>query len=297
MTIALFGAGGKMGCRITDNLLKGERDVRYVEIAQEGIRNLAKRGLVPTKQEDAVKEAEVVILAVPDKQIESIARHIVPQLRPGAMLMLLDPAAAYLDKLPIRDDLVYFVAHPCHPPVFNDETDLEAKRDYFGGVAAKQAVVCALMQGTDEDYAWGESIAREIFAPVLRTHRITLEQMALLEPTMVETIGSMVVTVLGEALDEAVKRGVPYEAAKDFMMGHINIQLAIVFENTNPFSEACLVAIEYGRKAMIRDGWKNLYDPERVREQIEVMLKPEKLKEIDFDELTNRLQKAGESRD
>lgn len=119
-----------------------------------------------------------------------------------------------------------------------------------------------------------------MFAPILRSHRITVEQMAMLEPTMAETIGSMMMTVLGETLDEAVKRGVPYEAAKDFMMGHINVQLAIVFEKVNPFSEACLVAIEYGRRAIIREGWQELFSPERVRDQIDVMLHPEKLEAL-----------------
>ncbi|HZG55517.1 phosphogluconate dehydrogenase C-terminal domain-containing protein, partial [Paenibacillus sp.] len=159
----------------------------------------------------------------------------------------------------------------------NDETTPEAKRDFFGGVAAKQAIVCALMQGPEEHYAVAEAVAQAMYAPILRTHRITVEQMAMLEPTMAETISSMMVTVLGEAMDEAVKRGVPYEAAKDFMLGHINVQLAIVFEKTNPFSDACLVAIEYGKKAMLKDNWRDLYNPEKVYDQIDVMLHPEKL--------------------
>ena len=154
---------------------------------------------------------------------------------------------------------------------------MEAKRDFFGGVAAKQSIVCALVQGPDEHYAVAEAVAKEMYAPILRSHRITLEQMAMLEPTLAETISSMFVTVLGEALDEAVKRGVPYEAAKDFLMGHIHVQLGIVFEKSNPFSDACLIAIEYGRKAMLKDGWRQLFDADKVYDQIDVMLHPEKL--------------------
>ncbi|MBW7461413.1 semialdehyde dehydrogenase, partial [Paenibacillus sepulcri] len=146
----------------------------------------------------------------------------------------------------------------------------------FGGVAAKQAIVCALMQGPEEHYQIGEELAREMYAPVMRSHRITLEQMAMLEPAMAETIGSMVVTILGEAMEEAVKNGVPYEAAKDFMLGHINIQLGIVFEKVNPFSDACLIAIDYGRKAMIKEGWQDLYKPEKIYEQVDMMLHPDK---------------------
>jgi len=279
-TIALIGAGGKMGCRITDNLKKGGNTVHYVEISPNGIARLAERGIVPTPQEEAVREADVVVLAVPDVAIGSVSETVVPGMKSGAMLMVLDPAAAYLGKLPKRGDVVYFVAHPCHPPVFNDEVTPEAKRDFFGGVAAKQAIVCALMQGPDEAYAKGEAVAREMYAPVMRAHRITVEQMAMLEPVMAETIGSMMVTVLGEAMEEAVKNGVPFEAAKDFMLGHINIQLGIVFEKVNPFSDACLIAIDYGRKHMIKDGWQNLYRPDKIREQIDVMLHPEKLGEL-----------------
>ncbi|QHT63310.1 NAD(P)-binding domain-containing protein [Paenibacillus lycopersici] len=282
-TIALIGAGGKMGCRITDNLLKGTNRVHYVEISERGIARLAERGVQPTSQERAVSSADVVVLAVPDVAIGEVAARVVPDMKPGAMLITLDPAAAYLGKLPARGDVTYFVAHPCHPPVFNDETTPEAKSDFFGGVAAKQAIVCALMQGPDEDYAKGEAIAREMYAPVMRAHRITVEQMAMLEPAMAETISSMMVTVLGEAMEEAVNRGVPYEAAKDFMLGHINIQLGIVFEKVNPFSDACLIAIEYGRKAMIKEDWRQLFDPDKLHEQIDVMLHPEKMSKLKFE--------------
>jgi Prephenate dehydrogenase len=276
-SIALIGAGGKMGCRITDNLKHYAHPVYYVEISERGVENLAERGLAPTAQEAAVPLADVIILAVPDVAIESVSKSIVPMMKSGAMLMLLDPAAAYSGKLPERADVTYFVTHPCHPPVFNDETG-DARRDYFGGVKAKQAIVCALMQGTESDYERGEQIARTIFAPVMRAHRITLEQMAMLEPTMAETIGAMLIVFSGEVLEEAVRRGVPREAARDFMPGHLNISLAIVFgEAGNPFSDACQIAIEYGKKAVIRDDWRSLFEPDNVRGQIDIMLHPEKL--------------------
>lgn len=280
--IALIGAGGKMGCRITDNLSKRSHKVDYVEIGSKGVERLAERGIVPVQQDEAVPDADVIILAVPDVAIGQISKEVVPLMQPGALLMVLDPAAAYLGELPSREDVSYFVAHPCHPPVLNDEVTPEAKRDFFGGVAAKQAIVCALIQGPEDHYVLGEDIAKEMYAPVMRSHRITVEQMAVLEPTMAETISSMMVTVLGEALDEAVNQGVPYEAARDFLLGHIHIQLGIVFEKVNPFSDACLVAIEYGRKAMIKEGWKELFRPESVHEQVDVMLHPEKLRTLQF---------------
>lgn len=275
--IAVFGAGGKMGCRITDNLMHSSYEMMYIEIGEQGIRNLADRGLTPTPQAEALERADVVIMAVPDRWIGTIALEVVPAMRPKSMLITLDPAAAFLDQLPSREDISYFISHPCHPPVFNDESSPEARRDFFGGVSAKQAIVCTLMQGPEDDYARGEEIAKAMYAPVFRSHRITLEQMAALEPTMAETVSSTLAVILGEALEETVRRGVPYEAAKDFMMGHLNIQLAIVFgEAGNPFSDACLIAIEYGKKHLIKENWRTVFDPDNTRKQVDVMLHPEK---------------------
>lgn len=277
-TIALIGAGGKMGCRITDNLMKTDYDMKYVEISERGLAQLKSRGLSATQQDEAVSSADAVILAVPDVVIGQVSGIVVPLMKPGAMLIVLDPAAAHMGHLPSRGDVTYYVAHPCHPPVFNDETEADARRDYFGGIHAKQAVVCSLMQGPESDYEVGERIVRAMYAPVMRTHRITVEQMAMLEPTMAETIGAATAMFLRHAMDEAVRRGVPQEAARDFMLGHIHIELAIAFgEAGNPFSDACLVAMEYGRRYWLKEGWERLFDPDSVREQIDVMLHPEKL--------------------
>ncbi len=81
--------------------------------------------------------------------------------------------------MPERQDVSYFFSHPSHPPIFNDETEAEARRDFFGGVA-KLSIVRALLQGPEEDYAKGEVIASKLFGPILRSHRISIEQMAIL---------------------------------------------------------------------------------------------------------------------
>lgn len=277
-TIALIGAGGKMGCRITDNLKKSGYNMHYVEISERGIQNLVERGLQTTSTEEAVSIADIIILAVPDVAIQPISANLIPQMKPGALIMLLDPAAAFAGNVLKREDINYFIAHPCHPPVFNDEVTLEAKRDFFGGIKAKQAIVCALMQGPEEVYDLGEEIAKAMYAPVLRAHRVTVEQMAILEPTMAETIGATVAMILKEAMDEAINQGVPAEAARDFMLGHINIELAIAFgEAGNPFSDAALLAIEFGKKHLLKENWKDLFQINSVKEQVDVMLHPEKI--------------------
>jgi len=267
--IALFGAGGKMGCRITDNLRKTEHTVYYVETGERGLANLRQRGIQPTPADDALAHAEVVVLAIPDMLLESVSAERVAPMRAGTLTFGLDPASAYCGVLTTRPDVPLFVTHPCHPPLWNDDPDPEARRDFFGGIKAKQPIVCALSHGTEQDYQLGEQIARAMFAPVSRAHRITVEQMAILEPAMAETVTACCCTIIREALDEAIRRGVPEEAARDFMMGHVNIPLAIVFGMVDAqFSDGAKRIIEYGRQRLIHSDWKRLFDPDSVMEQV-----------------------------
>lgn len=268
--IALIGAGGKMGGRISDNLMKTDHDVRHVEVGEAGRANLARRGLSPVDMAEALEGAQAVILAVPDNRIGQVAGALAPQLEPGTMLIVLDAAAPFAGELPARDDLTYFVAHPCHPPIFNDETDPVARRDFFGGIAAKQHIVCALMQGPESAYPLGEEISRQIFAPVMRAHRVTVDQMAILEPVLSETVAATCLTMIREALDEAVRLGVPQEAARDFVLGHLNVEIAIVFEEleNGTFSDGAKKAIEKAKPQLFRDDWKRVFEPDAVRQSI-----------------------------
>jgi hypothetical protein len=274
-TVALFGAGGKMGCRITDNLKDLDYDVRYVEVSPAGVENLRKRGLSTTPRETALREADAVILAVPDNLIERIAAEIVPSMKSGAMLVVLDAAAPFAGKLPSRGDVTYVVTHPCHPSVFNVETDPDAQRDYFGGIKAKQSIVCALMQGPEKDYAAGEALCRAMFAPVERAHRVTVEQMIILEPVLSETTAATCITVIREAMEESIRRGVPRAAARDFILGHLNIEMAIVFEEIgSPFSDGAKKAIEKAKGQIFRPDWKKVFDMDNVRETVEMITQP-----------------------
>lgn len=273
-TVALFGAAGKVGTRIAAKLAEsGDYEVLYVERGEAGMARLKARGLTPTPTEQAVQRAELVILAVPDVAIGAVATALVPTLRSGTLVMCLDPAAPYAGELPARDDIAYFVVHPCHPPVVNEETDLAAKLDFYGGVKAKQALVCALMQGSDADYARGEALARAMFAPILRTHRITVDQMATLEPAMAETVVLTCMFIMREAMEEAVRHGVPADAARDFLMGHMNVNIGILFGylNTN-FSDAALLMVERAKAQLIQPDWKQVFEPEHLRAQIDAIV-------------------------
>lgn len=268
--IALFGAGGKMGYRLSKNLQGSRFDVRHIEVSDAGKARLKNDLGIETIDTDAGLEgAEVVILAVPDTIIGKVAASIVDKLKPGTMVVALDAAAPFAGHLPERADLTYFVTHPCHPPIFNDETDMQAKKDHFGGLFAKQHIVSALMQGPEEAYALGEEIAKVIWAPVMRSHRVTVEQLAILEPGLSETVAASLLVVMKQAMDECVRRGVPEEAARDFLLGHMNVLGAVIFgEVQGVFSDACNKAIEFGIPALMRDDWKNVFEPEEIAESI-----------------------------
>jgi hypothetical protein len=269
VALALIGAGGKMGLRIAKQLRNSANEVRHVEIGATGIAALQEAGLAVQPQAKALAGAAAVILAVPDNRLSAIAASLAPDLAPGTMLITLDAAVPFIGGLPDRSDLTYFVAHPCHTPMFNDETDPAAKRDFPAGTLAKQHIVCALMQGPESAYALGEAIARDIYAPVMRAHRITVEQMAILEPALSETVGGSCLAILREALDEAVRRGVPPEAARDFLLGHLYSMASLVFEERKgSFSDAANRAIEAGKDVLFRPDWKRVFEPEAVRRSI-----------------------------
>jgi len=145
--------------------------------------------------------------------------------------------------------------------------------DFFGGIAAKQHIVCALMQGPEENYPIGESICREMFAPVMNSYRVTVEQMAILEPALSETVAATCMTVIREAIDEAARRGVPEEAAREFILGHIKVNIGILFGYIgSPFSDGALLAIDRGKKKLFQPDWKSVFEPENVMAEVQAIV-------------------------
>lgn len=278
-TITIMGAGGKMGIRITDQIIDDPAyDLRFVEPADEGQKRLEQRGVEPQPQAEAVSGADTVIMAVPDDLMGRICEDIIDDLDPGTMVMMLDPAAAYADVLPERDDITYFLSHPCHPPLFHDETKEAAQNDLFGGQGlAKQHVVCALHQGPEDDYARGEQIARDIYAPVMNAYRVTTEQMAILEPALVETLSATLVYAMREGLDRAVQMGVPEEAAREFLYGHVRIEVGIIFGEADfPFSDAAQAAIEDAMDKIFTPDWEDrVFDIDNVKQSCHDIATPD----------------------
>ena len=267
--ITLVGAGGKMGCRITDNFIRTGHPVHCLEVSPKGLENLRTRGVTVTEAASAVPASDVVILAVPDVAIGQVSRAIVPLMRSGALLMTLDPAAPLDGQIALRPDIGCVIAHPCHPSVFNWEPTEQAFRDFYGGISAKQAAVVALMQGSEADYELGVEITKAIYAPVSRIHRVTLEQMAILEPALVETLAQTCMEIVKDGYDRTVAAGVPADAARDFVLGHLRIQIEVLFGEVNgTFSDAAYKISKRAKPLLFRDGWHRIFDPADIREQV-----------------------------
>ena len=270
--LALFGAGGKMGMRLGANLSKSaDFQTMHVEVSDAGRAAVrAAYGIDCVEIDAALEGADVIVLAVPDTVIGKVAHSIIDRVKSGAMIFVLDGAAPFAGHLPKREDISYFVSHPCHPPIWNDETDPVAKKDYFGGFAAKQGIVNCLIQGSEADFELGDKVGRTIYAPVARSHRVTLKQFAMLEPGLSETVNGSLMMVLRQAMDEVIKKGVSYECAKDFLMGHMNIMGAVIFdEHKGVFSDAANKAIEYGIPVLMKDDWKRVFDDAEIAASVD----------------------------
>jgi len=261
LAIAVVGAGGKMGTRVSDNLARTDHTVYHAENHPPARQRVEAAGRAVTDTDTAVAAADVVVLAVPDRVLGAVSHDVVPKLRPGAIVLTLDPAAAYAGLLARRDDVSFAVAHPCHPSVFLERTSKEEWADTFGGIAAPQDVVAAQETGTPAQKAVAETVVRAMYAPVLDVHWVTVKQLAVLEPTLVETVACMLGALLNEALQETVHTaGVPEAAARAMLHGHVQVALANGLRGDHPFSEACLIAMDYGKDTIVKDDWKKICD-------------------------------------
>lgn len=278
-TVTIVGAAGKMGTRCTNNLVKEDYKLLLCEKGEKGVEKLQERGFKITPSEEAVPRTDIAVMAVPDVVLGNVAQKIVPMLKEGATMIMLDPAVAYAGGIPLRKNVSYVVTHPCHPSLFKEQTTPEAREDIFGGIAAVQDIVIALIHGSEENFQEARKLCCRIFAPVENCHRVSLEQMAMLEPALSEVIGATAASILKKAVDVAAKYGVPREAAKAFILGHINIELAVAFGVIDsPLSDAAQVAVKLGKRWVFQSDWEKVFKPEMVHRAVDFMLHPEKLK-------------------
>ena len=273
LTIAVIGAGGKMGMRVSDNLQRSAHTVFYAEKSPGGQQRTVDAGRTVSDTATAVADADVVILAVPDVALGPVSTEIVPLLQSGTVVLTLDPAAAYANLLCRRADVEYAVAHPCHPSVFLQRKTEAELNDTFGGIAAAQDVVAALESENEEKRSIAEDVIRLMYAPVIDVHWVSVKQLAYLEPTLVEVVACMIGDLLNDALRETVDTvGVPEPAARAMLLGHVQVALANGLRGDNPFSDACLIAMDYGREKLIKDDWKSIFADDELDHVLTKML-------------------------
>ena len=277
---SVIGAGGKMGTRTSNNLaLKpGDFELLMVEASDAGIKSIRERGFEPVSAEEALQNADVVVFAVPDTLIKKLSAVYVPQLRPGTGFIILDPAAAVARELTLRDDCTFAVAHPCHPSYFLNQDTYEARQDRFGGCGGKQDIVMSKIQGDDGRFAQCVEVAKQMYTPVEHAYAMTSEQIAFLEPTLVELLGATCLYAMAETVDEAERRGIDREAAVSFLTGHIyNLSANFLgyIPGKTPVSDACKVAIGLGNRLVMREDWKEIWKDDVLDKVIATMLHPD----------------------
>lgn len=269
-TVAIIGAGGKMGARAVQKLAGAGR--WRLLLCESDPQKAAGLDITPTP--DAMQQADYVVMAVPDALIGRIARELVPLMKAGGTLIMLDAAAAYVGELPSRAGVTQMIAHPCHPPFFTVHPTPEAQSDYFGGIAT-QDIIVALIEGAQAQFEEGIEVCKDMFAPVNRALQVTPDQFALLEPAMSEILVGAACCWMKDVLEETVARGVPREAAEAFIAGHAQIALAIAFgAEKAPFSDAAKLAIQWGTKQYIHPEWRRAFDRDVLEKAIEFMLRP-----------------------
>lgn len=279
IVVSVIGAGGKMGTRVSNNLAKHPEsiDLRFCENSAGGVAAIQARGFSVVAAETAVPQSDIVVLAVPDVIIKKVSVGIVALMKPGATLIILDPAAAVARELALRDDCTFVVTHPCHPSYFVNQESEEARADAFGGIAATQDLVMAKIQGDDANFANAKTVSELMFAPVTNCFVMGIRDIAFLEPTLVEILGASTLYAMAETVNEAERRGIQREAAVSFLTGHINVLSSIFLGRLGnvQVSDACKVAIGLGNRLVLRDDWKRIWEDDVLDKAIATMLHPE----------------------
>jgi len=228
---------------------------------------LSEIGVTVSELDVALPGADVVVFAVPDKIVKDVAADVIPKLDTEARVLFLDPAAIVAERVERRIDISCFVTHPTHPPLYSllDEPSSEARRDYWGGGVARQALVFATAWGDEEEAELVERLATDMFAPITKCHRITVAQMAMLEPALSETLTNGCISLIREGLERVIAGGVPEEAARDFCMGHLQIGIALIFGQLDwKLSEGAALALSRAKDKLFQPDWETIFEPEAI---------------------------------
>ena len=75
--------------------------------------------------------------------------------------------------------------------------------------------------------------------------------------------------VVKEGHDRLVAAGVPKAAVRDFVLGHLRIQIAVLFGETNgTFSDAAYKISKRATPVLFKEGWQKIFELADIREQV-----------------------------
>lgn len=274
--VIVVGAGGSVGRRIANNLAdSADYELLCVEQNAKVRAELEDDGKVVVAFKSAAPTADTVILALPDSVIGTFVDEQFDHIDAGTLVITLDPAAAYAERLPKLNEVAHVVVHPCHPPLFDSDNSQADRKDWFGG-SAPQDVVCALDQGDDTECGRAEALARNMFQPVRDVYWLSVEQMAILEPALVELGTQTLIQAMKDLLDHAIDMGVPSDAARAFLLGHIRTQLAVVFGFAGfNFSAGAIRNGETAKNVIFQSDWtERIFDLQFIKRTTEQITEP-----------------------
>ena len=139
---------------------------------------------------------------------------------------------------------------------------------------ALRGVILRAEEVTNDMYASIDTAIDKMVRQI-RRHRTQLEKglrAGAFEPAAAEVVVAMMATIMKEAIEESVRRGVPRPAAEAFLLGHIQIPLAIALKSSNPFSDAAMIAVDYGKRHVLREDWKKVFEPSYIEDVLQEML-------------------------
>ncbi|HMR82669.1 MAG TPA: phosphogluconate dehydrogenase C-terminal domain-containing protein, partial [Niabella sp.] len=72
-----------------------------------------------------------------------------------------------------------------------------------------------------------------------------------------------------EGYDRILELGVPEEAARDFVLGHLRIQIAVLFKEVNgTFSDAAYKISKRAKPILFKENWKKIFDMDDIKQQV-----------------------------
>jgi hypothetical protein len=91
----------------------------------------------------------------------------------------------------------------------------------------------------------------------------------MLEPALVETLAQTCMEAVKEGHDRLVAAGVPPAAVRDFVLGHLRIQIAVLFGEVNgTFSDAAYKISRRAKAVLFKDDWQRIFEMSDIREQV-----------------------------